>query len=83
MPRHCRHPTFGLQTFYRPMLGSTYVDKILARAGQVEIRTGVTVLAIQAGRRADHHGSPRRQHLGSAQRVIPRPACERRAIRAW
>ncbi|MBO2007227.1 hypothetical protein J4732_18830 [Serratia marcescens] len=28
------------------MLGSTYVDKILARAGQVEI-TGVTVLAIK------------------------------------
>ncbi|MEX5715804.1 FAD-dependent oxidoreductase [Serratia ureilytica] len=47
VPRHCRHPTFGLQTFYRPMLGSTYVDKILARAGQVEIRTGVTVLAIK------------------------------------
>lgn len=47
VPRHCRHPTFGLQTFYRPMLGSTYVDKILARAGRVEICTGVTVLAIK------------------------------------
>ncbi|HEJ7009522.1 TPA: NAD(P)-binding domain-containing protein, partial [Serratia marcescens] len=69
VPRHCRHPTFGLQTFYRPMLGSTYVDKILARAGQVEIRTGVTVLAIKPDGEltiTDRHGVSTLK----AQRVI-------------
>lgn len=47
VPRHCFHPSFGLQTFYRPMSGPSYIAKILERAGQVEIRTGVTVTAIK------------------------------------
>ena len=52
------------------MLGSTYVDKILARAGQVEIRTGVTVLAIKPDGEltiTDRRGV----NTLKAQRVIP------------
>lgn len=47
IPRHCHHPTFGIQTFKKPMYGEHYVSKILARLGDIAIRTGVDVLAIR------------------------------------
>lgn len=50
VPRHCRHPTFGLQTFKRPMSGHVWAAKILAQvAPHAQIRTGTTVVAIKPG----------------------------------
>ncbi|EKK3319897.1 FAD-dependent oxidoreductase [Salmonella enterica] len=50
VPRHCRHPTFGLQTFLRPMNGHVWADKILKRvASYCEIRTSTTVTSIKTG----------------------------------
>ncbi|WP_130835821.1 NAD(P)/FAD-dependent oxidoreductase [[Erwinia] mediterraneensis] len=52
VPRHCRHPTFGLQTFHYPMHGHVWADRLLKMvAGQYEIRTSTTVVGIHpAGR---------------------------------
>lgn len=50
VPRHCRHPTFGLQTFYRPMSGHIWAARILKMiAGRYEIRTSTTVTGIKPG----------------------------------
>lgn len=50
VPRHCRHPTFGIQTFLRPMNGHVWANKILSKvAGSCEIRTSTTVTSIKAG----------------------------------
>lgn len=50
VPRHCRHPTFGMQTFYRPMSGHLWAKKILERvSGLCEIRTATTVIHIKPG----------------------------------
>ncbi|MDR2676271.1 MAG: NAD(P)/FAD-dependent oxidoreductase [Opitutaceae bacterium] len=48
-PRHCLHPTFGLQTFWRPMTGRTFIKKIRARAPDAAIATSATVVALKAG----------------------------------
>ncbi|AJZ89499.1 pyridine nucleotide-disulfide oxidoreductase [Klebsiella michiganensis] len=50
VPRHCRHPTFGLQTFHRPMSGHRWAEKIHRMiAGKYEIRTSTTVIGIKPG----------------------------------
>lgn len=50
VPRHCRHPTFGIQTFLRPMNGHVWAKKILSIVeGSCEIRTSTTVTSIKAG----------------------------------
>lgn len=50
VPRHCRHPTFGIQTFLRPMNGHVWAKKILSIVeGYCEIRTSTTVTSIKAG----------------------------------
>lgn len=49
VPRHCRHPTFGIQTFLRPMNGHVWAEKILNKvADACEIRTSTTVTSIKA-----------------------------------
>lgn len=54
VPRHCRHPTFGVQTFYRPMSGHHWVAKILALIeGKYEIRTRTTVITVRPGGEVD------------------------------
>lgn len=47
VPRHCQHPTFGIQTYHRLMKGSTYVKKILSKIPNVEIATQVDVCKIK------------------------------------
>ncbi|MFK3708448.1 FAD-dependent oxidoreductase [Klebsiella sp. NPDC088457] len=47
VPRHCRHPTFGLQTFWRPMKGHTWAQKLLGYV-HYPIRTSTTVTALLA-----------------------------------
>jgi len=50
VPRHCRHPTFGLQTYFRPMNGHNWAARILKRVqGKYEIRTSTTVVNIKPG----------------------------------
>ncbi len=50
VPRHCRHPTFGLQTFHRPMNGHTWAARILQCVQDTyEIRTSTTVVNIKPG----------------------------------
>ncbi len=50
VPRHCRHPPFGVQTFYRPMSGHVWAAKILALiARKYDIRTRTTVVDIRQG----------------------------------
>lgn len=54
VPRHCRHPTFGLQTFYRPMSGHVWAKRILEKiTGAYEIRTNTTVVSIKPGGEID------------------------------
>ncbi|WP_159236396.1 FAD-dependent oxidoreductase [Raoultella terrigena] len=45
VPKHCRHPTFGLLTFWRPMKGHTWAEKLLSYV-QYPIRTATTVTAL-------------------------------------
>jgi len=50
VPRHCRHPTFGFQTFHRPMNGHVWAARILKMIqGRYEIRTSTTVINIRPG----------------------------------
>lgn len=50
VPRHCRHPTFGIQTFHRPMDGHIWAERILKKVqGYYEIRTNTTVVNIREG----------------------------------
>ncbi|CAI1598812.1 dihydropyrimidine dehydrogenase subunit A [Serratia quinivorans] len=50
VPRHCRHPTFGMQTFHRPMKGHIWAKRILSLVqNNCEIRTGTTVVNIKPG----------------------------------
>lgn len=50
VPRHCRHPTFGIQTFHRPMKGHLWAERILSLVeNHCEIRTGTTVVNIKPG----------------------------------
>lgn len=54
VPRHCRHPTFGLQTYFRPMNGHHWAARILRRVqGKYEIRTNTTVVSIKPGGELD------------------------------
>ncbi|WP_434638285.1 NAD(P)/FAD-dependent oxidoreductase [Klebsiella sp. I138] len=70
VPRHCRHPTFGIQTFHRPMQGHRWAQRILAMVqGQYEIRTGTTVIQIHPGGEIDV-SSDRGLETLSARRVI-------------
>lgn len=50
VPRHCQHPTFGWQTFKRPMKGHVWVEKLLSKLrGKCEIRTNTTVIKLEEG----------------------------------
>lgn len=50
VPRHCRHPTFGLQTFHRPMQGHIWAARLLSLVqNNCEIRTSTTVVKIKPG----------------------------------
>ena len=50
VPRHCRHPTFGIQTYFRPMNGHNWAARILKLVqGKYEIRTSTTVVNIKPG----------------------------------
>ncbi|QKJ88158.1 Pyridine nucleotide-disulfide oxidoreductase [Paramixta manurensis] len=50
VPRHCRHPTFGIQTFYRPMNGDRWAARIRQRIEHhYEIRTNTTVVSLNPG----------------------------------
>ncbi|QKJ88593.1 FAD-dependent oxidoreductase [Paramixta manurensis] len=48
VPRHCRHPTFGLQTFHRPMSGHVWAEKLVKRVAY-PVRTNTTVTALKPG----------------------------------
>ncbi|EBP9818632.1 FAD-dependent oxidoreductase [Salmonella enterica] len=70
VPRHCRHPTFGLQTFYRPMNGHNWIDRLLGMVvNACEIRTGTTVVNINPGGEI-HVSSDRGLEKLFAKRVI-------------
>lgn len=70
VPRHCRHPTFGLQTFNRPMNGHNWVDRLLGMVvNTCEIRTGTTVVKINPGGEV-HISSNRGLEKLFAKRVI-------------
>ncbi|MCS2167746.1 NAD(P)/FAD-dependent oxidoreductase [Scandinavium manionii] len=45
VPKHCRHPTFGMLTFLRPMKGHTWAEKLLTYV-QYPIRTATTVTSL-------------------------------------
>lgn len=48
VPRHCRHPTFGLLTYFRPMKGHQWASRNLDYVqGKYEIRTNTTVINIK------------------------------------
>ncbi|MFS7241355.1 FAD-dependent oxidoreductase [Serratia proteamaculans] len=50
VPRHCRHPTFGIQTFHRPMKGHVWAARIVSLVQKnCEIRTSTTVVSIEPG----------------------------------
>lgn len=53
IPRHCGHSPFGLREFRRLLSGPAYAKRLVAKVvGQgVELRTGVTVVAIEPGPR--------------------------------
>lgn len=70
VPRHCRHPTFGLQTYFRPMNGHNWAARILKRvAEKYEIRTSTTVVNIKPGGEVDV-SSDRGFETLKAKRVI-------------
>jgi NADPH-dependent 2,4-dienoyl-CoA reductase/sulfur reductase-like enzyme len=51
IPRHCGHSPFGWREFRRLLGGPEYARRLVARAQRlgVEVRTAVTVTALQAG----------------------------------
>jgi len=53
IPRHCGHSPFGLREFHRLLSGPRYARRLVTQASKqgVELRTGVTVVAIGPGRR--------------------------------
>lgn len=55
VPRHCGHPPFGMREFGRILTGPAYARRLteLARQMQVDIRTGVSVVALSPGARLD------------------------------
>ncbi|WP_058909859.1 FAD-dependent oxidoreductase [Entomohabitans teleogrylli] len=70
VPRHCRHPTFGVQTCYRPMSGHRWARKNVARLGSgCEIRTATNVLRLLPEGRLEVT-SDRGLEMLQAQRVI-------------
>lgn len=70
VPRHCRHPTFGLQTFYRPMPGHVWAARLLSLVEErCEIRTATTVVDIRP-RGEVHITSDRGLEILQAKRVI-------------
>ena len=50
IPRHCGHSPFGWREFRRVLAGPEYARRLVARAqgAGVELRTGVTVTAVEA-----------------------------------
>ncbi|WP_435945731.1 NAD(P)/FAD-dependent oxidoreductase [Dryocola sp. BD586] len=48
VPRHCRHPTFGLLTEHRPMQGHVWAKKLVA-AVRYPLRTSTTVTKLLPG----------------------------------
>ena len=51
IPRHCGHSPFGWREFRRVLAGPEYARRLVDRAqgAGVELRTGVTVTAVEAG----------------------------------
>lgn len=49
VPKHCRHPTFGLQTFWRPMKGHIWAKKLLEYV-HYPIRTATVTALLPEGR---------------------------------
>jgi len=51
VPRHCGHVAFGLREFHRPMSGPAYARRLAEAAAGIDIRTRMTVTAIEPGGR--------------------------------
>ena len=83
VPRHCGHPPFGLREFGRVLAGPAYARRLAAQAtaAGVSIRTGHSVLALEAGPRlrlATRDGAAtmtaKRALLATGVRETPRAA---------
>lgn len=90
VPRHCNHGGYGLREFGRPMTGPGFARRSVVAASGAEIRTGVTVTALEAGGRlrlASRDGSQavtgRRVLLAMGVRETPRPARLVSGTRPW
>jgi len=49
VPRHCGHAGFGWKEFRRVLTGPSYAARLVHAAAGVDIRTGTTALALEAG----------------------------------
>lgn len=48
VPRHCGHTGFGWREFRRVLAGPAYARRLVAAAGEVDVRTGTTALGLEA-----------------------------------
>jgi len=69
VPRHCGHRGFGWHEFGRLLTGPAYAQRLLATAGNVEVRTGVTVVRVEADG-VLHVATPRGPAQMKGQRVL-------------
>jgi thioredoxin reductase len=51
VPRHCAHMGFGWKEFRRLLTGPSYAQRLLHAAAGIDVRTGTTALALEAGGR--------------------------------
>jgi NADPH-dependent 2,4-dienoyl-CoA reductase/sulfur reductase-like enzyme len=49
VPRHCHHPGFGFSQFHWPYSGPAYARRLRRDVDGIDIRTGVSVLALRPG----------------------------------
>jgi thioredoxin reductase len=49
VPRHCHHPGFGFSQFHWPYSGPAYARRLRRDVNGVDLRTGVSVLALRPG----------------------------------
>lgn len=72
IPRHCGHPPFGMREFHRVMTGPAYARALVeaARRAGLEIRTGVSVVALGEGGALDLVSAADGPYRLAARRVI-------------
>ena len=90
VPRHCRHPVFGLREFHRLMKGDGYARRLVADAAGMDVRTRTTVTALHPGGELEVSGpdgparlTARLVLLATGIRETPRSARLVSGMRPW